>query len=50
VRPADCTASETLTFVDKGQLVDADFIVVNQGTGVLFLDTGTLLTVRAVRQ
>jgi hypothetical protein len=50
--PADCTGAETFTFADTGQVVHAAFVVVDQGSGILFLDTdpGTLLTVRAVRQ
>jgi len=49
---ADCTGSETFSFADTGQVVHADFVIVNQGAGIMFLDTdpGTLLTVRAVRQ
>jgi hypothetical protein len=49
---ADCTGSETFTFADTGQIVHADLVIVNQGNGIMFLDTdpGTLLTVRAVRQ
>lgn len=49
---ADCTGSETFTFLDTGQVVHADFVIVNQGQGIVFLDTdpGTLLTVRADRQ
>ena len=49
---ADCTGSEAFSFLDTGQTVHADFVIVNQGQEILFVDTdpGTLLTVRAARQ
>lgn len=49
---ADCTGTETFTFADTGQVVHADFVIVNQGNEILFLDIdpGTLLTVQGIRQ
>ena len=49
---ADCTGTETFSFLDTGQVVHADFVIVKQGQAIMFLDTdpGTLLTVGAVRQ
>jgi len=49
---ADCTGSETFSFLDTGQGVHADFVIGNEDQEIVFLDTdpGTLLTVRADRQ
>src|SRR6266436_7175036 len=46
---ADCTGSESFCFLDTGQVVHADFVIVSQGREIVFLETdpGTLLTVRA---
>jgi len=51
VRP-DCTGSETFTFSPSGEVVHADFVVVEQSHAILFIDTdpGVMLTVTATRQ